>query len=109
MKKIIVIALLFALSLNMGKIIDYLTPLPEITLSGNTEVVMYGASWCSYCAKARRLFDRVEVPYIEYDIEKSETAKAEYDALGGGGIPLIVINKTVIRGYDRQKILKALQ
>ncbi|MES9900628.1 MAG: glutaredoxin family protein [Sedimenticola sp.] len=109
MKKIFVFTLLFAAFLNMGKIVDYLTPVPQITLSSNSEVVMYGASWCSYCAKARRLFDRLGVPYIEYDIEKSEIARKEYDALGGRGVPLIVINKTVISGYDRQEILSALK
>ncbi|MES9905767.1 MAG: glutaredoxin family protein [Sedimenticola sp.] len=109
MKKIIIITLLFAAMLNVGKVVDYFTPLPDIALSDNHEVVMYGTSWCSYCAKARKLFDRLGVAYIEYDIEKSEQARGEYDALGGRGTPLLVINKTLISGYDRKAILAALK
>lgn len=109
MKKLILFALIFAAYLNSGRISDLLTPTPEGVFSGNNQVVMYGADWCSYCARARRLFDSLGVAYIEHDIEKSSAAKAEFDRLGGRGVPLLVINNRIIKGYDRAVIINALR
>lgn len=64
------------------------------------EVVMYGASWCGYCAKARRYFADNGIRYTEHDVETSDEGRRGFAELGGGGIPVIVIDGTVLRGYD---------
>lgn len=63
------------------------------------KVVMYGASWCGYCRKARTYFKSNNIPFREKDIENSKTAKQEFDRLGGGGIPLIFVGKKSMRGF----------
>lgn len=67
-------------------------------------VVMYSTSWCGYCKKARAYFSSNGIYVSEYDIEKSPSARREYDRLGGRGVPFITIGDTHIRGFDRAKI-----
>lgn len=72
--------------------------------------MLYATEWCGYCAKARQFFAENHIPYQELDVEKSELGQREYQKLGGGGVPIIVINETkVIRGFDPETIIEALQ
>jgi glutaredoxin len=62
--------------------------------------VMYATSWCGYCAQARAYFARKGIRYTEHDVEKSQSANAEFKKLGGKGVPLIVHNGEVMRGFS---------
>lgn len=93
------------LPLNGGR----LGPRPALHLSGQERVVLYATDWCGYCAKTRRFFAENHIPYQELDVERSETGRKEYAQLGGGSVPIIVVNGSkVIRGYDPEAILEAL-
>ena len=82
-------------------------PVPSATGPGN--VVLYATQWCSYCAKTRKFFAKKHIPYKELDVENSEQGRIGYEKLGGGGVPIIVVNEsTVIRGYDPEAVVKAL-
>ena len=63
-------------------------------------VVMYATSWCPYCAKARAYFARTGTPYVEHDIERSAAAKMEFKRLGGRGVPLILVGKDKLSGFN---------
>jgi glutaredoxin len=77
---------------------------------GETRVVLYATTWCGYCAKAREFFAEQRIPYRELDVERSDEGRAGYASLGGGGIPIIVVDgRTVIRGYGPDAILDALR
>ena len=67
--------------------------------SSGKKVIMYSTSWCGYCAKARKYFKANGISFKEYDIEKNKKAKRKYDALGGQGIPLILVGKKSMRGF----------
>ncbi len=67
--------------------------------SGN-RVIMYSASWCGYCTKARKYFKSQNISFDEYDIEKNKKAKLKYDRLGGQGVPLILVGKKSMRGFS---------
>ena len=87
---------------------DFFDPQASSTMrQGN--VVLYATQWCSYCAKTRKFFAKKHIAYKELDVENSEQGRIGYEQLGGGGIPIIVVNEsTVIRGYDPGAIIKAL-
>ena len=55
------------------------------------QVIMYSTAWCRYCGVAKDYFKRNGIPYTEYDIEKSGKAKREHTALGGRGVPLLLV------------------
>jgi glutaredoxin len=63
-------------------------------------VVLYGASWCGYCAAARRLFEQNGIQYVEWDVEKTTEGREGHRKLGGGGVPVIVVGDEVIHGYN---------
>ena len=64
------------------------------------KVVMYSTSWCGYCKKARQYFRANAIPFTEHDIEKDKSAKKKYDALGGRGVPLILVGKKRMSGFS---------
>jgi glutaredoxin len=64
------------------------------------QITMYSTSWCGYCRKARETFTRQGIPFKELDIEKNADAQQAYDALGGRGVPLIVIDDQQMTGFD---------
>jgi len=72
-------------------------------------VVLYSTDWCGYCTKVRQLFDENKIAYKEFDIEKSAKAKREYDKLNGKGVPLTKIDKTLVSGYNPQRLLSLAQ
>lgn len=76
---------------------------------GSERVVLYSTAWCGYCAKTRELFAQHGIDYVELDVEKSAEGRRGHAAVGGGGVPVVVVNdQTVIRGYRPAAILRAL-
>lgn len=73
------------------------------------EVVLYATSWCGYCAAAREFFRKNGIEYIELDVEKSEIAREGHRALGGGGVPVIMVGEKVIHGFNEAELRDALK
>ena len=67
---------------------------------GKKNVILYGTAWCGYCTKARRYFLANNIPFEDYDIESSASAKSEYDALNGKGVPLILVGDNLMNGFS---------
>ncbi|MGB5396462.1 MAG: glutaredoxin domain-containing protein [Gammaproteobacteria bacterium] len=72
---------------------------PEI-LDTNPDVIMLGTWWCTYCAEARRYFQKNNVHYCEYDIESSPEGEKLYQQANGGGIPILLIDDKKYVGFD---------
>jgi len=68
--------------------------------ASSKKVIMYGAEWCGVCKKAKRYFNANNIPFTEYDIDKSTKGRREYEKLGGGGIPIILIGKQRMNGFS---------
>jgi glutaredoxin len=73
-------------------------------------VILYSTSWCGYCRKARAYFNQHQVAYVDKDIEQDMAAQREMvSKVGGyGGVPVIDIDGTIIRGFDLRGIESAL-
>lgn len=73
-----------------------------ISGSGSTreKVVMYSTQRCGYCKKARQYFRRNAIPYTEYDVETSQKGKRDYKKLGGTGVPIILVGKRRLNGFN---------
>jgi len=63
-------------------------------------VVMYSASWCGVCKKAKKYFRRNGISFKEYDIEKSKKAKRKYKKLGATGVPVIIVGRKRMNGFS---------
>ena len=82
---------------------------PSAPAAKPAEVKMYATSWCPYCKKARDYFARNGIRYTELDIEKSREARAEYERLGGRGVPVILVGTQRMNGYSEQRLAQLLK
>lgn len=69
---------------------------------GGKSVVMYSTTWCGYCKKAATYFRQKNISFQEYDIEKSEKGARDYKRLKGRGVPIILIGKHRMNGFNRE-------
>lgn len=61
-------------------------------------VTLYTASWCPHCQQARAYLVRARIKFTEVDIE-SPAGKPAFAAVGGGGVPLLVVDGDPLRGF----------
>ena len=80
--------------------------LPDYAAAHDVQVIMYGTSWCGFCAKTRALLEKHDITYFEYDIENSREGYKQYIDLGGRGVPVLQIGGKVVKGYNPSRILK---
>ena len=69
-------------------------------LNPKDKVVMYSAEWCGVCKKAKKYFKANNIPYKDYDIEKSSKGKKDYKKLGAKGVPVILVGKKRLNGFS---------
>lgn len=74
----------------------------------DSSVTLYGTSTCGYCKQAREYLRSHGISFKDYDIENSEEAKNKFQALNGQGVPLILVGKTRLDGFDRDELHTAL-
>ena len=74
---------------------------PELRPVPGREVVLLSAYWCGICTQARRFLQRGGVEFNEYDVERTERGRALYAELGGGGVPIVLIDGVAFHGLDR--------
>ena len=111
LKKVLLILVVVVVYQNWGKIERVFNPSQVASehVRANARVTLYATEWCGYCKQARRFLDQKGIAYNEFDIEKDAEARKAYEALGGRGIPLIDVNGTLIRGFEPDRILAALE
>jgi glutaredoxin len=104
-KKWIVIFLVLVFIQKWDVVNDFFDPPQDYSGLEGVQVVMYSTQWCGYCAKTRQFLDKNRIAYHDFDIEKSTKARREYESLGGAGVPLLVVNKQIVHGYNPPQIL----
>ena len=57
--------------------------------AGLPKVVMYSTQRCDYCKQARACLEEKGILVVERDIDRNAAAKRDFNALKGGGTPLI--------------------
>jgi glutaredoxin len=82
-----------------------------IRAAGGHEVVLYTTTWCGWCRKTLAWLDAQGVDYVNKDVESDPEAAAEMREVVGGdsGVPVVVIDGEVIRGYSEAKMRSLLQ
>ncbi|MCP1514748.1 glutaredoxin family protein [Pseudomonas rhodesiae] len=110
-KKVLLVLLVVVVIQNWGKIERVFNPSQAVSEQVRTQarVVLYTTEWCGYCKQIRRFLDQKGIPYQQFDIEKDAQARKAYEALGGGGIPFVDVNGTLIRDYQPEQIMAALK
>lgn len=76
--------------------------------NSNKSVVIYTTSSCPACKAAKDYMARRGVRYEEKNVDTSSEARAEFDRLGGRGVPLIMVGTERMEGFSSQRLDKLL-
>jgi glutaredoxin len=76
------------------------TSLASAKAAGNRQVILYSTSWCGYCKKARNYFNKNNIAFTEYDVEKSARGKRDYKAMNGTAVPIILVGDKRMNGFS---------
>ena len=66
----------------------------------NKNVIMYSAAWCGICVKAKKYFNKNNISFTEYDIDKNKAAKKRYKEMGATGVPVIFVGDKRMNGFS---------
>lgn len=72
----------------------------------NQKVVMYSATWCSVCKKAKAYFAENRLAFVEYDVENSTKGKRDFERLSGKGVPVILVGDKRLNGFSKETFEK---
>ena len=108
-KNIIILAAVILLIMSWDNISRFVSPTPDFAAEHGGKVILYATSWCGYCEKTRQLLFANGVDFFEYDIEASAKGYQQHRALGGKGIPVLLINGNVVKGYDPKRIMELVK
>ena len=67
-------------------------------------VLIYTTSTCSYCKQAKAWMRRNKVPFTERNITTSRSARKAYDKLGAHAVPVILVGKKRMNGFNPQRL-----
>ena len=73
------------------------------------KVTIYTTPDCPWCKAAKEFFKKNKVSYKEVDVAKDQKAAQEMVKKSGQmGVPVIVVGKEIIVGFDQAKLEKVL-
>ncbi|HVY04747.1 MAG TPA: glutaredoxin domain-containing protein [Burkholderiales bacterium] len=68
------------------------------------KVKLYTATWCGYCKRAKAYLQARKTPFQDFDVENSVQGRSEFKALGGRGIPVILVGDQRMDGYSQEAL-----
>lgn len=73
------------------------------------KVKIYSTSTCPWCVKTKEFLKANNVKYEEVNVGLDEKARNDmFDKSGQFGVPVTDVNGTIIVGYDKESLKKAL-
>ena len=74
------------------------------------KVEIFVTSWCRYCRALESFLKGHNVAFTKYDIEKDPKARERHSDLGGGGVPVVLINsKEITHGFQPDYLFEKLR
>lgn len=72
-------------------------------------VKVYSTPTCTYCQKTKAFLKENNVEYEEINVAEDEAAREEMiEKTGQMGVPVIMVGDTIIVGFDKEALKKAL-
>jgi len=73
-------------------------------------IVVYSTQTCPYCRMLKEFLEEKKIPFETIDVGSSREAVMELRKKSGQmGVPVVDIEGTIIVGFEKEKILKALE
>ncbi|MBI2657964.1 glutathione S-transferase N-terminal domain-containing protein [Candidatus Woesearchaeota archaeon] len=74
-----------------------------------SKVKLYTTSTCPWCVKTKEFLKAYNVKYTEANVGTDEKARNEmFEKSGQFGVPVSDVNGTIIVGFDKEALKKAL-
>lgn len=104
--------MLRAASLILAITLGAAMPLPASAAPGDApperdferHVRLYGTQWCGYCRQARDYLKSRQIPFDDIDIDASSVGRQQFAQLDGKGVPLILVGRQRLDGYDKTRL-----
>ena len=72
-------------------------------------IKIYATPTCPYCHQAKDFFKEKNIPFEEVDVSADHKSAEEMVKISGQmGVPVIVVDKEVIIGFDRDRLASLL-
>ena len=73
-------------------------------------VKIYTTPTCPYCIKAKKFLEENKIPFENIDVSADQDKAQEMvDKSGQMGVPVLDIGGKIIKGFDKEAVLKALK
>ena len=72
-------------------------------------VDLFVTSWCGYCKKMEAFLISSGISYNRIDIEADPDGARAFQLYQGNGVPMVRVGRQLIRGYDPDGVLRALE
>jgi len=73
-------------------------------------VKVYGTSTCAFCVKVKQFLKDNNVEFEDIDVsQNAERVQEMVEKTGQMGVPVVDIEGEIIVGFDKERILKALE
>jgi len=74
------------------------------------KVVMYSTPTCHYCNLAKEFFDDYNISYEVFNVQTDlEKRKEMMEKSGQMGVPVIIIDDVVVKGFDEERLRELLE
>lgn len=84
--------------------VDYVSilrrPIKSDARQTRADVIIYSAAWCGPCKSAKAWMASQNISFTDYDVETSEQGKKDFAALGGRGVPMILVGEQRMTGFS---------
>lgn len=72
-------------------------------------IKIYSTPTCTWCQKVKRYLKSNSLEYTDIDVSDNDAARDKMQKISGqSGVPVIVINNTVIVGFNKPAIDEAI-
>ena len=73
------------------------------------KVIVYSTKTCPWCKKTKEFLKQNKIPFTDKDVGNKKNANEMIKKSGQYGVPVTIIGKKIIVGYDVEEIKKALE
>ncbi|MCK5811726.1 MAG: glutaredoxin family protein [Clostridiales bacterium] len=68
------------------------------------KVTIYTSAGCGYCQQAKIYFKNNNIAFVEKKADVDSIARNELAGYGATGVPLIIVNGEVIKGFNKARL-----
>ena len=73
------------------------------------QVVVFGSTTCTFCAKTREYFQQNSIAFTDIDVENTVIAEEKLAQIGIESVPVVLIGNRKIRGFHPDEFEAALK